>query len=103
MQVDKGRLLHETLARLARLMPGEGMLLQPFKKDRSVCLIPRNGVVRIVEKGFAEKDYIVEEKKLKKELKILCRREFPRSNKVWMKRLTCDEAVALQESLLINP
>ena len=95
MQVDKGRILHETLARLAKLTPGEGLALQPFKKDRSVWLVPQNGVVRIVEKGFAEKDYVVEEKKLKKELKILCRREFPRSNKVWLKRLTCEEVAAL--------
>ena len=95
MQVDKGRILHETLARLAKLASGEGLLLQPFKKDRSVCLVPQYGAVRIVEKGFAEKDYAVEEKKLKKELKILCRREFPRSKKVWVKRLTCEEIAAL--------
>jgi len=95
MQVDKGRILHETLARLVKLAPGEGLLLQPFKKDRSVYLVLQTGAVRIVEKGFAEKDYVVEEKKLKKELKILCRREFPRSNKVWMKRLTSEETAAL--------
>jgi len=65
MQVDKRRILHETLARLVKLTSGEGLLLQPFKKDRSVYLVLQAGAIRIVEKGFAKKDYVVEEKKLK--------------------------------------
>lgn len=88
MQVDKGRILHETLLRLAKLAVGESLVLQPFKKDRTVCLVALGGAVRILERGFAESDYVVEEKKIKKELKVLCRREFPRSNKVWLKRLS---------------
>jgi len=95
MQVDKGRILHETLIRLAKLNAGEGLLLQPFKKDRAVCLVVLAGAVRILERGFTEKDYVLEQKKLKKELKVLCRREFPRSNKVWLKQLSCQEIAVL--------
>jgi hypothetical protein len=91
MQVDKGRILHETLARLAKLMFGEGLLLQPFKKDRSICLVVLDDAVRILERGFVENDYVVDARKIKKELKVLCRREFPRSNKVWLTRLTHKE------------
>lgn len=88
MQVDKGRILHETLARLARLSDGEGLLLQPFKKDRAVCLVPFDGGIRVLERGFAKNDYVVDATKIRKELKVLCRREFPRSNKVWLKRIS---------------
>ena len=91
MQIDKGRILHETLKRLVKLTAGEGLLLQPFKKDRAVCLVALGGSVRILEKGFLEKDYVVEQKKIKKELKVLCRREFPRSNKVWLKQIASHE------------
>ena len=91
MQVDKGRMIREVLTRLAKLSEGEALFLQPFKKDRVVCLVLVNGVVRVVERGFVEKDYVVEVRKLKKELKILCRREFPRSNKVWLQCLTREE------------
>lgn len=83
--------MHESLTRLVRLAVGEGLLLQPFKKDRSVCLVVLGNAIRILERGFAENDYVVEEKKLKKELKVLCRREFSRSNKVWLKYLTREE------------
>jgi len=95
MQVDKGRILHETLARLAKLVPGEGLLLQPFKKDRIVCLVALGGNVRVLERGFVENDYVVDVKKIRKVLKVLCRREFPRSNKVWLKRLSPEEVLSV--------
>ncbi len=93
MQVDKARILHESLARLAKLVHGEGLLLQPFKKDRAICLVALDGAVRILERGFVENDYVVDAKKIRKELKVLCRREFPRSNKVWLKRLSPEEVL----------
>lgn len=98
MQVDKGRVLHETSARLARLAHGEGLLLQPFKKDRAVCLVVLDGGIRVLERGFVENDYVVDAKKIRKELKVLCRREFPRSNKVWLKHLSPQEVFTFIES-----
>ncbi len=95
MQLDKGRILHETLKRLVKLTAGDGLLLQPFKKDRSVCFVLLRKNVRILEKGFLVKDYVVEQKKIKKELKVLCRREFPRSNKVWLKQISSEEIALL--------
>ena len=86
MQVDNGRLLHEVLARLSRLEEGGGLLLQPFKKDRAIFVILRDGMYQVLERGFARKDFVVDSKKIKKLLKRLCRKEFPRSNKVWLTR-----------------
>ncbi len=103
MQVDKSRILHETLRCMVKLTAGEGLLLQPFKKDRAVCLVALGEGVRILEKGYMEKDYVVEQKKIKKELKILCRREFPRSNKLWLRQIgSQDIAVIFNVRIIID-
>ncbi len=94
MRVDNGRLLHESLTRLARLEEGEGLSLQPFKKDRAILVILQDGMYQVLERGFARKDFVVDSKKIKKLLKILCRKEFPRSNKVWL-TLHTSEAIKI--------
>ncbi len=96
MQVDKGRLLQETLTRLSKLREGEGILLQPYKKDRSVCVIRRENMYMVVERGFARKEFVVETKKIRKLLKTLCKKEFPRSNKIWLNSLEPEEADKLR-------
>jgi len=82
MQIDKGRVLHEIMQRIKKIKTGEGILLQPYKKDRSVCVVRRAGHYHVHERGFARNDFVVENRKIKKLLKTLCRREFPRSNKI---------------------
>lgn len=94
MQVDKGRILQETLARLSRLEEGEGLLLQPYKKDRSVYVIRRKNMYQVLERGFARKEFAVETRKIKKLLKTLCKKEFPRSNKVWLNFCTAEDVVS---------
>ncbi len=84
MQVAKGRIITETLGRILKLRTGEGLLLQPYKKDRSVYVIRRETLFQVVEYGFRRKEYHVEEAKLGKLLKKVCRNEFPRSNRVWL-------------------
>ncbi len=92
MQVDKGRLIQETVARLSKLAEGEGLLLQPFKKDRSVYVLQRGNTYFVVERGFARKEFIVDKKKIKKLLKTLYRKEFPRSNRIWLNYLSQKDA-----------
>jgi hypothetical protein len=91
MQVDKGRILQETLTRLSRLGEGEGLLLQPYKKDRSIYVVRRKNMVQVFEQGFVRKEFMVETGKVKKLLKTLCKKEFPRSNKVWLNVCTAEE------------
>jgi len=57
--------------------------LQTFKKDRSIIIIKQTeDNFQIREKGFQNGLFDVEAPKLKKMLKTLLKREFPRSNKV---------------------
>jgi len=91
MQVDKGRVLHEIMLRLKKIKNGEGILLQPYKKDRSVLVVMQDNSYSVHERGFLQSDVIVEKKKIKKLLKTMCRREFPRSKKIWLTMLTYDD------------
>lgn len=93
MQVDKGRLLNNILGRLIKLKYGEAVLLQPYKKDRSVCItVLAQNTYKILEQGFEQAEFIVDAKKIRKSLKILCKREFPRSKKVWLSILRPEDA-----------
>ena len=91
MQFDKGRILQETLARLSKLREGEGVLLQPYKKDRSLCIILRENMYQVIERGFDDKVFLVKAVRIRKVLKSLCRKEFPRSNKIWLKVCSSEE------------
>ncbi len=93
MQVDKGRLLHTVLLRLKQLEKGKSVLLQPYKKDRSICVIRQNEGFQVLECGFARREFVVAAGKVKKLLKVLIRKEFPRSNKIWLTILETEQSV----------
>lgn len=104
MLLAKGRVLQETLARLSKIAEGEALLLRTYKKDRSVYVIRRNkGAIQICERGFVNNDFRVLEGKVKKILKTLCRREFPRSNKVWLTPRSAAEIVAWEKGPIGSP
>jgi hypothetical protein len=87
MQVETGRLLHTVLGCLQQLEAGKSVLLQPYKKDRSVLVSRFEEGYRVLEDGFVKKEYQVGEEKIRKLLKKLIRKEFPRSNRVWLSRV----------------
>ncbi|MEN8190795.1 MAG: hypothetical protein ABFS19_13190 [Thermodesulfobacteriota bacterium] len=88
MLVDKGGLLRTVEIRLARLQVGQGLLIQPYKKDRSVWIIKREEQLEIIEDGFKRDRFLIAPSRLKKSLKTLMRREFPRSHKLHLGRLS---------------
>ncbi len=95
MQVETGRLVHAVLGCLQRLEAEKGLLLQPYKKDRSVLILKTDEGLRVVEDGFVKKEYLVGEDKVRKLLKKLIRKEFPRSNRVWLSRVDIKKANCL--------
>ena len=65
---------------------GDSLELLTWKKDRSLLLVKQSGEkVVVVERGFVEEEYQIEFNKLKKLLKSLLKREFPRSHKIRIK------------------
>jgi len=87
MLIDIGSALPTTISRLNRLPVEHHLVLYTFKKDRSITILKlSHNTFQVTEHGFQEKVLTVETAKLRKVLKNLLKREFPRSNKV---RLLC--------------
>ncbi len=99
MQIDTNRILREALLRLSKLENGEAILLQPYKKDRSVYIIKCSNSYKIIERGFIRKEFSVEMQKIRKSLKIVCRKEFPRSNKIWLYIYSVDDVERVMNAL----
>ena len=71
---------------MRKMETGDSLELLTWKKDRSLMLVKQSGEkVVVVERGLVEEEYQVEFNKLKKLLKSLLKREFPRSHKIRIK------------------
>lgn len=84
--LNKAIAVQEVLRCLRKMETGDSLELLTWKKDRSLLLVKQSGEkVVVVERGFVEEEYQVEFNKLKKLLKSLLKREFPRSHKIRIK------------------
>ncbi|MCJ2164888.1 MULTISPECIES: hypothetical protein [unclassified Pseudodesulfovibrio] len=81
--IDIGSAIPATLARLKKLPVGNSLELLTYKRDRGLR-IGRTGdnAFRVREFGFRTEVFEVDLESMKKLLKTLLKREFPRSNKV---------------------
>ncbi|QGY40129.1 hypothetical protein GM415_08315 [Pseudodesulfovibrio cashew] len=81
--IDKATAITTIMNRLKKLPTGHAIDLRTYKRNRSV-LIARvgNDEFDVVERGFEEARFLVSRDKLKKLLKMLMKREFPRSTKI---------------------
>ncbi len=81
--VDIGNVIPVVLKKMAQLGEGESLVLLTFKRDRSLTLIRlADERVLIKEEGFVRGEFEVAGQDLKKALKPLLEKEFPRSTKV---------------------
>ena len=81
--IDKATALQTVLRKLKKLPLGHTIDLRTYKRNRSV-VIKRIGddEFDVVEKGFFEDRFRVPLGKMKKLLKALLKKEFPRSTKI---------------------
>ncbi|MBI9079500.1 MAG: hypothetical protein JEY79_07145 [Pseudodesulfovibrio sp.] len=81
--LDKANAIPSILTRLKKLPKGSGIDLRTFKRDRSV-IIRRNDedVFTVTENGFLSETFTTGINGMRKLLKMLLKREFPRSNKI---------------------
>lgn len=98
--IDKATAIDTVMSKLAALPVGSCLDLRTYKRNRSV-LIKRTGddVFLVLENGFHEERFESGLKKMRKLLKTLLKREFPRSNKIRLYNLgPCDaeESAALK-------
>ncbi len=81
---DKATIIPAVMDRLERLQPGQCLDMRTYKRNRSVvvaCTDP--GVFLVMERGFHEETWQdLDAKEVKRLLKTLLKREFPRSHKI---------------------
>ena len=81
--IEKGNVIAVIMTRLKRLPVGEHLDVRSYKRDRSIVIIrQQEDTLRIIERGFHEEEFTVQTAQLKKLLRTIVKREFPRSNKL---------------------
>ncbi|RUM33523.1 MAG: hypothetical protein DSY50_08120 [Desulfobulbus sp.] len=81
--LDKSTAAQEILRRYRTMECGDTLQLLTWKRDRSLLITKQqNDEILIQERGFKTEDFLVSFGKLKKILKVLLKREFPRSHKI---------------------
>lgn len=91
--IDKDTAIPTIMNRLKKLPVGHAIDLRTYKRNRSV-VIARIGEDEydVVENGFHEERFRVSLDKMKKLLKLLLKKEFPRSTKMRLYDLGESEA-----------
>ena len=81
--IDISSAITTVMQRLKKTEPGTGVKMLTYKRDRHVTIIRTDdNHYMITQHGFEKRNFQIMEKELKKTLKALLRREFPRSRKV---------------------
>lgn len=82
--IDCNRFVEIVLQKIKTLPSGEGFEIATYKGDRKITLIKNaDASYLLIEDGFIKQRYAnIAPDKLKKLLKTLQKREFPRSNKL---------------------
>ncbi len=81
---DKSTIIPLVMKRLGKLQNGQCLDMRTFKRDRSVMIVcTGSDNFTVFERGFHHEQWEAQSaEKIKRLLKILLKREFPRSNKV---------------------
>jgi hypothetical protein len=87
--LDKSTAVANVVRRFRTMDSGDALELLTWKRDRSLLLVKRSeDEILIQERGYEIKDHRVSLSKLKKILKILLKREFPRSHKIRLRSIS---------------
>lgn len=81
--IDKTKIVDTVLERLKKLPLWHYLELRTYKRNRSVVIVKKaEDEVVVIEDGYFKGQFRVSPEKLKKVLKTLLRKEFPRSHKI---------------------
>lgn len=81
---DKTTIIPTIMERLSKLETGQCLDMRTFKRNRSVAIVcTGEDAFTVVERGFHEESWQgLNAEKIKRLLKTLLKREFPRSHKI---------------------
>ena len=102
--IDKTKIIETVIERLKNLPMGHYLDIRTYKRNRSVMIVKQeNEELLIIQNGYDFQKYQIKTDKLKKLLKTLLKKEFPRSNKVrlyTMGEFEESEAMDIQRKIL---
>jgi len=81
--IDKAKIIDTVCERLRKLPLGHFLDLQTYKRNRSLLIARMDEEeLLVIENGYFKERFRVRPEKLKKLLKTLLKKEFPRSQKI---------------------
>ena len=81
--ISKTRIIETVFKRLEGLPTGHYLDLRTYKRNRSVIIAKKSeGELLVIENGYFKDRFRIKPEKLKKLLKTLLKKEFPRSRKI---------------------
>jgi hypothetical protein len=102
--IDKTRIVDTVCERLKTLPVSHCLDLRTYKRNRSVIIAKlAEDDLLVVENGFFKERFRVRPEKLRKVLKTLIKKEFPRSRKIRLyvlERFSEDEALNLERKVI---
>jgi hypothetical protein len=86
---------------LNKLTPPQGVEVLSYKRNRGIVLLLEDrNTVRCRERGYLEQEFCFGLHELEKPLKIMLKREFPRSRKVRLYQLSGPQELDLERKQL---
>ncbi len=102
--IDKTEIITAVTTRLKSLPVNHYLDIRTYKRNRSVIIVKReNNTLLVIQNGYTKQSYVTTQDKLKKLLKTLLKKEFPRSNKVrlyTMDKYDKDKAAEIQRKII---
>jgi len=81
--IDKTKIIDTVCERLKKLPLGHYIDLKTYKRNRTVIIVKVDEKkLLVIEDGYFKDRFLIKPDKLKKLLKILLKKEFPRSKKI---------------------
>ncbi len=81
--ISKTGIITTVLERVKKLPLDHYLDIRTYKRNRSVIIVKkRDENCLVIENGYSYEEFLVPFAKLKKQLKVLLKKEFPRSRKV---------------------
>ena len=81
--IDKTKIVDTVFERLPKLPENHYLDLRTYKRNRSVIIVKKaDEDLLVIQDGYEKQRFKIKVAKLKKLLKTLLKKEFPRSNKI---------------------
>jgi hypothetical protein len=81
--IDKDKIIETVAERLKKLPAGHYLDIRTYKRNRSVVIVRQDQEnLLVIQNGYESNRFRIKYKELKKLMKTLLKKEFPRSNKV---------------------